>query len=524
MTVTGSTKARAGVPARAGQLARRWWRAAGHGLRGRSGRRLGAGSLLLLVALVGAALGLLLGARTAIDLGPFNAEMRITPSVAGDTSVLIPPLGSLHLNTHDGLTHLTIQLGTLDQARTQAMITEPGGVTRAAESVADDVVRGVIRAGLGSLGAAVLGAMLLAAMVFRDRRRVAWAGGLSLVLMLASFGTAAATFRISAVEEPRYEGLLVNAPALVGDVQRIADDYQRYTEQLQRIVTNASSLYTAISTLDTFAPDETMTRVLHVADLHLNPAAWPIMRTVVEQYGIDFVIDSGDIVDWGTGPETRYLESIRVMGVPYLYVRGNHDSPLTQQAVAEQPNAIVLDDEVVTVAGLTVAGIGDPRFTPDQQTRPHTDEERELSQQTVIDAGGVLADTIRRYGEPVDVAAVHDWRAAELLDGVVPVVLAGHSHSRQIGPVQQPQEGEDDVEPVPGETVLMVQGSTGGAGLRGLEGEHPEPLALSVLYFNEPGQLVAYDDITVGGHGLSQASVQRALIDHVTVPPAVLPD
>lgn len=480
--------------------------------------------LLVVVTLVGSVLGLLLGARTLADVGPFHAEFRLTPSVAGDTSVYIPPLGSLHLDTHDGPAHLSLQLGALDQARTQEILTNPGGVTRATETAARDITNGVVRLGAGTAGAAVLGAMLLSALVFRNMRRVAWAGGLALTLVAGSLGLAAGTFRLSAVEEPRYEGLLVHAPALVGDVQRIADEYERYTEQLQQMVTNVSVLYTAASTLEDFQPDETMIRVLHVSDLHLNPAAWSIMRTVVEQYDVDLIVDSGDIVDWGSGPESTYLNSIRLMRVPYVYVRGNHDSEqVTQARVAEQANAVVLDNDIAEVAGLTIAGIGDPRFTPDQRTGPHTDEEARRIQESVVGTGSRLAATIIRSGEPVDIAVVHDPIAAEYLDGVVPLVLAGHRHERIVTPVANyPQvaaglEGEEeaaaDVTTDPSGTLLMVQASTGGAGLRGLEGEHPEPLGLSVLYFNTDRQLVAYDDITVGGHGLSEVAVQRHVIE-----------
>lgn len=518
--------------------ARRWWRwAPWQRLRRRRPpgphwshrrRRAGTAALVLVVALAGAFLGLLLGSRTPVDVGPFNAELRLTPSATGETAVLIPPLGSLRLDTHQGPTKLTIQLGALDQARTQAMISDPGGVTRAVQNVGDDVVDGVIRVGLGSLGAAVLGAMLLAALVFRNVRRVAWAGGMAFTVMAASLGTAAATFRVNAVEEPRYEGLLVNAPALVGDVQQITNDYERYTDQLQSLVSNASALYTTVSAIEPFTPDDSMTRLLHVSDLHLNPAAWQIMLTVVEQYNIDLIVDTGDMTDWGSEPEAEaYVTTIRLMRVPYVYVRGNHDSEsVTQAAVAEQPNATVLDDDVATVAGLTIAGIGDPRFTPDQRTGPHADEELAAERQRVVDAGATLAATIEGYGEPVDLAAVHDPLAAGPLEGVVPLMLAGHTHDRRVGPIQPPDqdpEADEEVPLEPGQTRMMVQGSTGGAGLRGLQGEHPEPLSLSVLYFNEFQQLVAYDDIQVGGHGLSEASVQRHLIDPPPEPPLGVP-
>ncbi len=84
----------------------------------------------------------------------------------------------------------------------------------------------------------------------------------------------------------------------------------------------------------------------------------------------------------------------------------------------------------------------------------------------------------------------HDPTHAELFDGTAPLVLAGHAHERQTVVLD---EG----------TRIMVQGSTGGAGLRALEGEEPTPVTLSVLYLDpDTRQLVAWDDITLGGLGL----------------------
>jgi hypothetical protein len=57
-----------------------------------------------------------------------------------------------------------------------------------------------------------------------------------------------------------------------------------------------------------------------------------------------------------------------------------------------------------------------------------------------------------------------------------------------------------------------VEGSTGGAGLRGLEGEEPTPLAMSVLYFDENRTLKAYDDIKVGGTGQSEVTLERKVV------------
>ena len=60
---------------------------------------------------------------------------------------------------------------------------------------------------------------------------------------------------------------------------------------------------------------------------------------------------------------------------------------------------------------------------------------------------------------------------------------------------------------------MLVEGSTGGAGLRGLEGDGgPLQLQLSVLYFGTDRALQAYDEISVGGAGQTEVTLQRHLI------------
>jgi hypothetical protein len=58
-----------------------------------------------------------------------------------------------------------------------------------------------------------------------------------------------------------------------------------------------------------------------------------------------------------------------------------------------------------------------------------------------------------------------------------------------------------------------VEGSTGGAGLRGLQGEYPEPLTCTVLYLDRgTGELRAYDEITLGGLGETEVTIQRTVV------------
>ncbi|MDI6097738.1 metallophosphoesterase [Actinoplanes sp. NEAU-A12] len=492
-------------------------------------RRIRVATAVGLTGVAGALIGVMLFARADLNVGPFGAEMSVTPSVHGGTEINIPPLGSLHLDSHRGPVHLRVALGSLDQSRTEALIDNPAAISSAGDRALDEVAAAVARLGLRTLGLAVLGGLILSALTFRNVRRTAAAGVTALVVTGGSLGLAAGTLRPDSISEPRYEGLLVNAPAVVGDARRIADNYGRYSDQLQTILGNVSRVYSTISALPVYEPAGNTTRLLHVSDLHLNPSSWGLIRTVVETFEIDAVIDTGDIVDWGSSAETGYVASIPSIQVPYIYVRGNHDSAAIQAAVAAQSNAIVLDDGLTEIEGLTIAGIGDPQFTPDKS---ETNEAGDDSGPELLTAAGKrLSQTIRQSGKTVDIALVHDPAMAQPLSGLVPLVLAGHQHNRSVtmlpppaAPAPDPSAPGSSAAPSPAPspsaaalptlpTRLMVEGSTGGAGLRGLENEEEAtPLSLSVLYFDENRELKAYDDIQLGGTGESTVEMQRNVI------------
>lgn len=236
--------------------------------------------------------------------------------------------------------------------------------------------------------------------------------------------------------------------------------------------------------------------MLHVSDIHLNAQAFDLMDLLIDQFDIDVVDDTGDITDWGTEPETRLFERIADVSVPYVWVRGNHDLAATQRAIAAQPNAVVLDGDAATVVGLRFWGVADTRYSPDKDQPTGTDEEGEQAEAAAPGAAERLA---AKEPPAVDVVLVHDARMAAEIGGEVPLVLAGHTHlplGSSIGP-----------------TRLLVEGSTGGAGLRSLRGEEPEPLTCTVLYFDpDTDRLVAYDRITVRGLGETGAQIDRHVV------------
>ncbi|WP_330239364.1 metallophosphoesterase family protein [Streptomyces sp. NBC_00525] len=461
---------------------------------------------MVAVVLFGAWLGLLAVGGVRAPVGPMDTTMTLRPSLDGGTRIDVSPLGSLELDSHHAPVRLDVDVDRLDPVRSQALVRHPERLAGLEDEVTDDVAAGTRELALRSCVAVVTGATALGLAVYRRPRRALGAGGLALALLAASGVGVYATWNPKSVLEPRFSGLLSSAPSVVGDARSIVTDFDVYQRELARLVTNVTKLYDATSTLPVYRPDPATLRVLHVSDIHLNPAAWHIIGSLVEQYDIDVIIDSGDTMDHGTAVENGFLDPIADLGAPYVWVRGNHDSAQTQKYLADRkrfPNVRVLDQgRAVNVGGLRVAGVGDPQFTPDR-----TGPEQAADVQSV--AGRTLAAALReqrRSGTPVDIAVAHEPEAVRETDGEVPLALAGHVHHRRN-------------EVLDGGTRLMVEGSTGGGGLRAVQNEKPEQVLASVLYLDRATRrLQAWDEITLGGLGLTKAEVSRHLPQPDAVP------
>ena len=437
----------------------------------------------------------MLGGTVHHEIGPLTTSMRVLPTWDGSTTVSIPPLGELVVDTHDGPLGLHARLVGVDVEEARAIMHDPDLLSGMRGQAEGDLRWELLMAALRSLLAAVLGAAALSLLALR-RVSGAIVGGVTAgTAMVAAGAVAFATWNPASLAEPRYTGLLTSAPSVIGDADRIVNDFSVYGDQLARLVENVTGLYSVTSQLPILPGDRDVVRVLHISDLHLAPQAWDVVRTVSEKYDVDVIVDSGDITDHGSKPENRYLQEIRHLRPPYVWVRGNHDSLATERAMRRLPNAVVLDGKVRRVAGLTFAGIGDPTFTPDKSS---TLDEATLDRY-VSEAADHLADIAQAAGG-VDVAVFHDPKPIRALDGLASVTLSGHLHYRK---VRRGDEG----------TWLMTQGSTGGSGLRALEPEEPADIDLSVLYVDrESGDLLAYDDISLGGLGLASAQIKRQVV------------
>src|SRR4051794_32775876 len=506
---------------------------------------------VFLVGVVGAAIGAALAPSTSTQVGPIQAEVSVVPSLSPGVTLLLPPAGQVSFATHVAPFAIQARISEVDLEGARTLIDSPAGLDALRTSAPDQLRTAALQATGTTALCALAGALLLSLLVYRRRwsRTAEVASAVAVVLVVVG-GVGAATFDPDKFAQPKFTGLLGQAPYVAGQASSLMRRLESYRSGLADIVGGITTLYAASDRLPVVPGADDVVTVLHVSDIHLNPLGFDLTQRLVKEFDVDMVLDTGDITTWGTEVESSVLSRIKDVGAPYVFVRGNHDSLRTQRAVAQNPNAIVLDGNVKVVKGLVLAGIGDPRFTADANapidalpspsvpTKPAPTARTPsagppapgaptatpspsasprpdwaASSDPEVRAGGRLEDVIQAWNaahpkQPVAVAAVHEPYAVPPLLGQVPVVLAGHFHQRS-------------VKLDPSGTRVMIEGSTGGAGItsgtmqRVADGE-PVPLDATLLYVaragDRAGQVVAYDEITVGGFGLASVTIQRTVL------------
>ncbi len=266
---------------------------------------------VIILGLLGGWIGMLLGGRAQTPVGPADVAMSLRPSWSGGTVVDIPPLGTLRLDTHRGPLRLDAQVARLRPEPARRLIKHPDELERLTTTIGGEVRHGVIMVALRATGVGVGCAALAGCVVFRSWRSGLRTGAVGLGGVLAVGALAVLTFNPQSVVEPRFTGLLASAPQVVGDAKTIVRRFDTYRAQLAQIVGNVSRLYSATSALPIYEPDPTTLRVLHVSDIHLNPVAWSVIRSVAQQFHVQLIIDSGSRTSSSGATTTRGPSSRR---------------------------------------------------------------------------------------------------------------------------------------------------------------------------------------------------------------------
>ena len=210
--------------------------------------------------------------------------------------------------------------------------------------------------------------------------------------------------------------------SLIGAVRSNAGllaDVQTRAEQATPYVQNLLALSQALQ--EKFVPENldqpAAARFLLVSDIH-GANQYPIMKKIIEDEHITAVIDTGDLLNFGSVTEaevTGIFQSIEALPVPYIFVRGNHDasSPTDQsllQRMARIPNVILLEPTPeqytqVAVRGITIAGFNDPRFFGDDNQDNAAKQKPAIAAYQAAFKGRPLPDIVISH-EPAAVEAV----------------------------------------------------------------------------------------------------------------------
>lgn len=438
-----------------------------------------------------------LGTRTEGSVGPGKVVLQARPGPPGKTRLQLPPVGRITAETHAAPVLLEARIDEVDVDRVQALLKEPDPQRRLVEEVRRDLrplfgrlaVRSLI---LAALAGAVGGVLL-------PRRRwwhalVGAGAGLLAIGLLG--GLTWRQFDIEAFNRPSYEGPIERAPSILSAARRHVQEFGQVRDRVRVLSAQVADLYTASAGTvagagtGTGAGEEagTEVRVLHVSDVHSNPLGAEVTRRLAESFGVQAVLDTGDLTSFGYAIEARIGDVIAGVKVPYVFVPGNHDSAENRAALARVPNLTVLTDDVTSVGGLRIMGVADPTFTATNKI-----DAEEAAAVRSREAPGVAVKVAERRP---DVLAVHDRRLAEDSVGKVPLVVAGHVHRR----TSETKDG----------TLTLTVGSTGSTGLGTFTVESEQAYEAQVLHFRD-GRLDVVDYVTVRGIS-GEFSVERQVI------------
>lgn len=431
-------------------------------------------------SLVGAFILVNLMGGLTYRLGAFELFLRVRFEAPGGTSLVIAPIGRVYAATHPVPLGISLEVENIDLALLQPMVTD----TPDTKGLVDIFRRGTQEAAkrfalkvlaLGALGGA-LGAWAVGS---RGLREAALGAVLGLMFVGAATGITYATYDVSAFSNPSYSGILEAAPWMISV---LGDGIHKVGELGDRLKVIAGNIYALFERIDSVGSDMADTSdlsILHVSDIHNNPAAFDFIEELVRSFDVDAVVDTGDITDYGTSLEAQLVDRIERLGVPYFFVPGNHDSPDVVDRMRSLENVVVLDGNRVNFRGLVIAGKADPgSMSPEMSV---------MTPAQVAEAAEEIGSTVTAAGA-VDILAVHNNMLAQRFVGVVPVVLHGHDHRMKV----TQDRG----------TVLVDAGTTGAAGLRLLEKPGGVPFTVALLHFSKPDP---EGDVAGGADGVGES-------------------
>jgi len=272
-------------------------------------------------------------------------------------------------------------------------------------------------------------------------------GLINLLVLLLFLSAASLSYKPAAFLEAEYQGALEAAPLVFHVLQEGVGVVESMGSQFTEVVENIFFLQNEVEKNSVLENKQDTVKVLHVSDIHNNPAAFNFMRRIVETFNVGLIIDTGDMVDYGTELELELLSGFFAeIEVPYVFVPGNHESVPVVEQLKKMENVIVLENGDLEVANLKITGLADPASFSGAPSIPDEGLMERKAQE--------LAENVSRSGETTIIAA-HNPAMFKYLRKDGNLLLGGHLHK----PYIKKNEGY----------IEINAGSTGASGIRGIQ-------------------------------------------------------
>ncbi|PKM81810.1 MAG: hypothetical protein CVU89_07220 [Firmicutes bacterium HGW-Firmicutes-14] len=455
--------------------------------------------LIPLFAVIGALVFVNLFARVDFSIQALHASLSIHPSSSGGTELHVKPVGVVKAHTHRTPVNIDISLENIDLDGLKEILTEGTKQDELIDEARMEVVRAMKKLVWLSIILSFCGGVFGLIILQRRSVKELLLGGLIgfLTVSFLLFGTYK-TYDIQRFQSPEYEGMLKAAPWMINLVQESFITVDTWGRQMEGIATNLYGLFRRVESLQAVAPGDGQLKVLHVSDIHNNPAAFDFIGQVVKTFGINLVVDSGDLSDFGTPLEAAFTEKIKDLEVPYVIVPGNHETPFITEELKKTPNLTVLDGEIITVQGLVIAGIGDPA-SKRNESDPSRPEEHDVAVEKFY-------SLLERSGTSPDIFVAHAPIIAVRFWGQIPVVLSGHTHRYKIQTRQK--------------SVFINAGTSGASGMGALKTKEEIPYTFVLLHFDrtEDGVRLKYSDTISISNQQSGYSLDRRVYPNLYKP------
>jgi hypothetical protein len=275
--------------------------------------------------------------------------------------VVLPPVGEIRARTHWFPVQIKAELRSVDLNSLRSTVFSPvldeeQILHRIQEGISRIIVHFLIKLSLLAFAGAAFALYVLGV---RSARTMVRGGLAATVAVLIISGLVYATYDPSGFERLEYEGMIQAAPWVLSMAWEAFDQVEELGSRVQALAGNLYSLLQEVENLGPLGLVQADVTVLHVSDIHNNPVAYNFAKQVVDSFPVDFIMDTGDLTDWGTALEMEIAKRIEDVRLPYLFVTGNHDSPEVLKKLSAIANAVLISQEETAVAGLRIAGTGD---------------------------------------------------------------------------------------------------------------------------------------------------------------------